>query len=107
MIVLGSADKYNRYAGAEFGAVWMDEPSHYGDDLHELTGMITTRLRGVEGPKTQVWTLTGEGSNEYPTHRQTSSSCFISETDSPAEAYRTEPVFTDKATISAECSLTV
>jgi hypothetical protein len=63
VITLGSADKYSRYAGAEFGAAWLDEPSHYGDELHELTGMITTRLRGVEGPKTQVWTLTGEGYN--------------------------------------------
>ena len=63
VIVLGSADKYNRYAGAEFGGAWLDEPSHYGGKLHELTGMITTRLRGVEGPKTQVWTLTGEGFN--------------------------------------------
>ena len=63
VIVLGSADDYARYAGAEFGAVWMDEPSHYGDDLHDLTGMITTRLRGVDGPKTQLWTLTGEGYN--------------------------------------------
>jgi hypothetical protein len=41
----------------------MDEPSHYGDDLHDLTGMVTTRLRGVDGPKTQLWTLTGEGYN--------------------------------------------
>ncbi len=63
VITLGSADKYSRYAGAEFGAVWMDEPSHYGDVLHELTGMITTRLRGVDGPKKQLWTLTGEGYN--------------------------------------------
>ena len=63
VITLGSADKYSRYAGAEFGGVWMDEPSHYGDVLHELTGMITTRLRGVDGPKTQLWTLTGEGFN--------------------------------------------
>jgi hypothetical protein len=63
VITLGSADKYSRYAGAEFGAAWLDEPSHYGDELHELTGMITTRLRGVDGPKTQVWTLTGEGYN--------------------------------------------
>jgi len=59
VITLGSADKYSRYAGAEFGAVWMDEPSHYGDVLHELTGMITTRLRGVDGPKTQLWTADG------------------------------------------------
>jgi hypothetical protein len=63
VITLGSADKYSRYAGAEFGAVWMDEPSHYGEVLHNLTGMITTRLRGVDGPKTQLWTLTGEGFN--------------------------------------------
>lgn len=63
VIVLGSADDYARYAGAEFGAVWMDEPSHYGDDLHDLTGMVTTRLRGVDGSKTQLWTLTGEGYN--------------------------------------------
>jgi hypothetical protein len=63
VITLGSADKYSRYASAEFGAVWMDEPSHYGEELHDLTGMITTRLRGVDGPKTQLWTLTGEGYN--------------------------------------------
>jgi hypothetical protein len=63
VVVLGSADRYNRYAGAEFGAAWLDEPSHYGEDLHELTGMVTTRLRGVDGPKTQLWTLTGEGYN--------------------------------------------
>lgn len=63
VIVLGSADDYARYAGAEFGGAWLDEPSHYGDVLHELTGMVTTRLRGVPGPKTQLWTLTGEGYN--------------------------------------------
>ncbi|MFC6823492.1 terminase large subunit domain-containing protein [Halopelagius fulvigenes] len=62
-ILLGSADKYSRYAGAEFGAVWADEPSHYGEVLHDLNDMITTRLRGVDGPKTQLWTLTGEGFN--------------------------------------------
>jgi hypothetical protein len=27
------------------GAAWLDEPSHYGD---ELTDMATTRLRGVD-----------------------------------------------------------
>jgi hypothetical protein len=62
-IVLGSADKYSRFAGASVGGVWLDEPSHYGDELHDLTGMMTTRLRGVEGPKVQLWTLTGEGYN--------------------------------------------
>lgn len=62
-IVLGSADKYSRFAGASVGGVWLDEPSHYGEELHDLTGMMTTRLRGVDGPKTQLWTLTGEGYN--------------------------------------------
>lgn len=63
VITLGSADKYSRYAGAEFGAAWLDEPSHYGEELHDLTGMVTTRLRGVDGPKKILWTLTGEGYN--------------------------------------------
>ena len=40
-LLLGSADSYNRYAGAEFGAIWMDEPSDYGEVLHHLTGMMT------------------------------------------------------------------
>jgi hypothetical protein len=62
-IVLGSADKYSRFAGASVGGVWLDEPSHYGEELHDLTGMMTTRLRGVDGPKVQLWTLTGEGYN--------------------------------------------
>ena len=47
-IRLGSADTWNRYAGAEFGAVWMDEPSHYGDELHDLAGMITTRVGSTD-----------------------------------------------------------
>jgi len=59
-ITLGSADDYGRYAGAEFGAAWLDECGKYGRELYGLTGMITTRLRGVEGPKTQLWTLTDE-----------------------------------------------
>ncbi len=63
VVVFGSADKYNRFAGAEFGGVWLDEPSHYGEELHDITGMMTTRLRGVDGPKAQVWTPTGEGYN--------------------------------------------
>lgn len=62
-IVLGSADSWNRYAGAEFGAIWTDEPSHYGEVLHDLMGMMTTRLRGVDGAKTMCWTLTGEAYN--------------------------------------------
>lgn len=63
VIILGGADRWDRYAGAEFGAVWMDEPSHYGDDLYDLLEMIGGRLRGVDGPKTMCWTLTGNGYN--------------------------------------------
>ena len=63
VIVLGSADRWSRYAGTEFGAAWLDEPSLYGGDLHDLLEMIGSRLRGVDGPKTQLWTLTGNGQN--------------------------------------------
>lgn len=63
VIKLGSADKWNRYAGDEYGAIWMDEPSHYGEDLHDLLEMMGSRLRGVEGPKVMFWTLTGNGYN--------------------------------------------
>lgn len=63
VITLGAADQWNRYAGDEYGAVWLDEPSHYGEDLHNLLEMIGSRLRGVAGPKAQLWTLTGNGYN--------------------------------------------
>ena len=61
VIKLGSADRWNRYAGDEYGAVLLDEPSHYGEDLHDLLEMVGSRLRGVDGPKAQLWTLTGAG----------------------------------------------
>lgn len=63
VIVLGSADKWSRYAGEEFGAAWLDEPSHYGDVLHDLLEMVSTRLTADAGAKTQFWTLTGNGYN--------------------------------------------
>jgi len=63
VIKLGSADKWNRYAGDEYGAIWMDEPSHYGEDLHDLLEMTGSRLRGIAGPKVMFWTLTGNGYN--------------------------------------------
>ena len=63
VVKLGSADKWNRYAGDSYGGVWLDEPSHYGEDLHDLLEMIGSRLRGVAGPKAQLWTLTGNGYN--------------------------------------------
>ena len=64
VIVLGSADKWSRYAGDEFGAIWLDEPSHYETGLHDLLEMLGSRLRGVDGPKTMCWTLTGNGFND-------------------------------------------
>ena len=63
VIKLGSADRWNRYAGDEYGGVWCDEPSHY-NDLHNLLEMLGSRLRGVQGPKAQLWTLTGNGQND-------------------------------------------
>lgn len=60
-IVLGSGDEWNRHAGDEFGAIWLDEPSHYDANLHKLLEMLGGRLRGVAGPKVQCWTLTGNG----------------------------------------------
>lgn len=63
VITLGSADKWNRYAGAEYGGIWMDEPSHYGDELFDLLEMMGSRLRGVDGPKVMAMTLTGNGYN--------------------------------------------
>lgn len=63
-VVLGSADDWKRFAGAEFGGIWLDEPSHYQADLHDLLEMLGGRLRGVDGPKVQCWTLTGNGYND-------------------------------------------
>lgn len=63
VIKLGSADKWSRHAGDSFGAVWLDEAAHY-PDLHDLLEMIGSRLRGVPGPQTQLWTLTGHGQGE-------------------------------------------
>ncbi|MFB1066338.1 terminase large subunit domain-containing protein [Natrinema sp. H-ect4] len=63
-IILGAADSWSRYAGDEFGAIWLDEPSHYEPDLHDLLEMLGSRLRGVAGPHVQCWTLTGNGYND-------------------------------------------
>lgn len=61
-IVLCSGDKWNRYAGDKFGAIWLDDPSHYDANLHKLLEILSGRLRGASGTKVQCWTLTG---NEY------------------------------------------
>ena len=63
---LGSADEWNRYAGAEFNSVWMDEVAHYETtDLFKLNRMIISRQRTEPGPNLCLWTSTGNGYNEY------------------------------------------
>lgn len=59
-IVLGSADDPARHAGDEFHGAWLDEPSHYGDDLHQIRRMIGSRL-SAGPPAVQLWTYTGNG----------------------------------------------
>lgn len=63
VVILGSADKYSRHAGSEFSSIWCDEVAHYGN-LHDLLDMLTSRLRGTEGPKVQLWTTTPAGYND-------------------------------------------
>lgn len=63
---LGSADKWNRYAGAEFNGIWCDEPAHYGTtDLYDLWEMLISRQRTEAGPNVTLWTSTGAGFNQY------------------------------------------
>lgn len=64
VIRLASGADWQRCAGDEFGAIWLDEPSHYAADLHDLREMLGGRLRGVAGPKVMCWTLTGNGYND-------------------------------------------
>lgn len=59
-IVLGSADDPGRHAGDEFRGAWLDEPSLYGDSLHEIRRMIGSRL-SAGPPAVQLWTYTGNG----------------------------------------------
>jgi hypothetical protein len=63
---LGSADRWNRYAGSEFNAIWCDEPAHYDNtDLYDLTEMLTSRQRTQQGPNVMLWTSTGAGFDDY------------------------------------------
>jgi hypothetical protein len=59
-IVLGSADDPGRHAGDEFNGVWLDEPSLYGSDLHQIRRMVGSRL-SAGPPAVQLWTYTGNG----------------------------------------------
>jgi hypothetical protein len=66
VVRLGSADKWNRYAGSEFHRIWMDEPSHYDNtNLYDLHEMLISRQRTQAGPNTSFWTSTGSGYNQF------------------------------------------
>jgi len=63
---LGSADKWNRFAGGEFNRIWCDEVAHYENtDLYKLHEMLVTRQRTEAGPNTTLWTSTGNGYNQF------------------------------------------
>lgn len=63
---LGSADRWNRYAGSEFNAIWCDEVGHYEHtDLYDLHEMLITRQRTEQGPNVTLWTSTGNGFNQF------------------------------------------
>ena len=65
---LGSADKWNRHAGAEFCRIWCDEVAHYkssNTDLYKLHEMLTTRQRTEVGPNSTLWTSTGDGYDQF------------------------------------------
>lgn len=65
VIILGSADKWSRYASAEFSGVWCDEAAHYECDMHALTRMLLSRLSADRGPCTVFMTSTGNGYNQF------------------------------------------
>ena len=66
IIRLGSADKWNRYAGSEFNAIACDEPAHYDTtNLYDLVEMLTSRQRTHDGPNVMLWTSTGAGFNQF------------------------------------------
>jgi len=64
---LGGADKWSRFAGAEFCRIWCDEVGHYPPttDLYKLHEMLVTRQRTEVGPNTTLWTSTGNGYNAF------------------------------------------
>jgi len=64
---LGGADKWSRFAGAEFCRIWCDEVAHYPPttDLYRLHEMLVTRQRTEVGPNTTLWTSTGNGFNQF------------------------------------------
>ena len=66
IIRLGSADRWNRYAGSEFNAIHCDEVSHYDTtNLYDLHEMLISRQRTKDGPNVTLWTSTGNGYNDF------------------------------------------
>lgn len=66
LIQLGSADRWNRYAGSEFNVIYCDEVSHYENtDLYDLHEILITRQRTEAGPNVALWTSTGNGYNQF------------------------------------------
>ena len=66
VVRLGSADKWNRYAGGEFNRIYCDEVAHYENtDLYRLHEMLVTRQRTDAGPNSTLWTSTGNGYNQF------------------------------------------
>jgi len=70
IIQLGGADRWNRFAGSEFNAIWCDEVGHYENtDLYDLHEMLITRQRTPEGPNVTLWTSTGNGYTILPSEK--------------------------------------
>jgi hypothetical protein len=66
IVRLGSADRWNRYAGTEFNFIYADEVAHYEHtDLYDLNRMLLSRQRTQEGPNVTLWTSTGNGYNQF------------------------------------------
>ncbi len=66
IVHLGSADKWNRYAGTEFNAIWGDEVAHYDNtNLYDLHEMLVSRQRTDQGPNVTLWTSTGSGYGQF------------------------------------------
>lgn len=66
VIRLGGADRWDRYAGAEFNAIFCDEVANYKNiDLYRLWEMLVSRQRTKEGPNKTLWASTGRGYNQF------------------------------------------
>ena len=66
VVRLGSADRWNRYAGTEFNLIYADEVAHYEHtDLYDLNRMLLSRQRTSDGPNVTLWTSTGNGYNQF------------------------------------------